>query len=104
MFWRKSRKPIPAPVTALQPPALTSLEPDWGHDDQGRKGFQLLRQKWDERPRTSQNRGFSRDVAHIASARRRLDVTNRYYSCGSKGIAMLIQGCYSDAKRKDAIL
>jgi 2-polyprenyl-3-methyl-5-hydroxy-6-metoxy-1,4-benzoquinol methylase len=66
MFWRKSRKPTPAPVTALQPSALTSAEPDWGHDDQGRKGFQLLRQKWSEVPLTSQQRVLSQDLAHMA--------------------------------------
>ena len=66
MFWRKSHKSTPAPVTALQPPALTSLEPDWGHDDQGRKGFQLLRQKWSEVPLTSQHRVLSQDLAQIA--------------------------------------
>ena len=69
MFWRKrkSRKPIPAPVTALQPSAVTSLEPDWGHDDQGRKGFQLLRQKWGEVPLTSQHRVLSQDLAQMAN-------------------------------------
>jgi hypothetical protein len=67
MFWRKSRKPTLPPVTALHSSTLTStLEPDWGHDERGQKGFQILRQKWSQVPLTTQNRVFSQDLAQIA--------------------------------------
>ena len=68
MFWRKPRKLTPSSAAAPQPPARTSTpEPDWGHDDRGRKGFQFLRQKWSEVPLTSQNRVFSQDLAQMAN-------------------------------------
>jgi SAM-dependent methyltransferase len=67
MFWRKSRKSALSPIAILQPSIPTStLEPDWGHDDRGRKGCQILRQKWSEVPLTSQNRVFSQDLVQMA--------------------------------------
>lgn len=65
-MWRKARKNAASRSAVLRSPTPTSVrEPDWGHNDEGRKGFQILRRKWSEVPLTSQDRVLSQDLAQV---------------------------------------